>query len=237
MITRKSLTQILGSSSPHLIRSLHGRVSAKSIPNPTPFVPDPSTFLKLIGRNLSQHTAKFPTWQSLFTLDSGQLREIGLEPARSRRYFLWWRDRFRKGVFGVGGDLKHVSDGVAELRIVEVPGAEILGSGLPTKGSLEQTQRVKRLVVNSAASAPQPTTTTGSSANIKPVQGMKIVGARAIVGPYIQSVKGTSGSVAKIQVQEGMWEVKRGEKVDGGERRKVQVRRKRLLEERKTSRT
>ena len=71
---------------------------------------------------------------------------------------------------------------------------------------------------------------------LKSVEGMKVAGVRTIVGPYVQLVKGTRGSEATIKVQEGMWEVRRGVKVDGGERRKVQVRRKRLLEERRTSR-
>ena len=75
-----------------------------------------------------------------------------------------------------------------------------------------------------------------SSQDLKPVGGMKVVGVRTIVGPYVQPVKGTRGSVGTIKVQEGMWEIRRGVKVDGGERRKVQVRRKRLLEERRTSR-
>jgi len=72
---------------------------------------------------------------------------------------------------------------------------------------------------------------------LKAVEGMKVRGARTIVGPYVQPVKGTSGSVATIKIQEGMWEIKRGIKVDGGERRKIQVRRKQLLQERKTKRT
>lgn len=240
MIIKNSSTRMLGSVAsvclhqhPYRIRGLHGRAADLPTPNPTPFVPDPSTFLKLIGRNLSQHTAKFATWQSLFSLTSAQLRELGLEPARSRRYLLWWRDRFRKGVFGIGGDLKHVKDGEADLEIVEIPQAKSAWSSPSKKENLVESSTIKRMVINRS---PEPKGKTSSSEGIVPVEGMKIVGARTIVGPFIQSVKGTSGSVAKIKVQEGMWEVKRGEKVDGGERRKVQVRRKRLLEERKTSR-
>ena len=71
---------------------------------------------------------------------------------------------------------------------------------------------------------------------LRSIMGMKIVGTRTIVGPFIKTVKGTSGSVVKIKRQAGMWEIKRGVKLDGGERRRKMVRRQRLLEERRTSR-
>ncbi|KAI9695140.1 MAG: hypothetical protein M1820_008908, partial [Bogoriella megaspora] len=100
--------------------SLHHSTPRAPVPPPTPFCPDPSTFLTLIGRSLSQHSSKIPTWESLFSLSSTQLRDLGVEPARARRYLLWWRERFRKGLFGVGGDMREVENGVAELRIVEV---------------------------------------------------------------------------------------------------------------------
>lgn len=94
--------------------------------------------------------------------------------------------------------------------------------------------RIKKMVVNESEESLREKRDRG---NLKPVEGMKVRGARTIVGPYVQPVKGTNGSVATIKIQEGMWEVRRGVKVDGGERRKVQVRRKRLLQERKTKRT
>ena len=218
------------------LRRLHAHVytSQSLIPPPTPFVPDPSTFLKLIGRNLSQHAAKITTWQALFSLTSAQLRELGVEPARSRRYLLWWRDRFRKGIFGVGGDLTNVKDGGAELRVVEVPLQETTSEGAASTGSASGIRRVKKMIVNEPAELIQQPL---SMDKLRPIEGMKVVGVRTIVGPYVQPVKGTHGSVAVIKIQEGMWEVRRGVKVDGGERRKVQVRRQRLLQERKTRRT
>lgn len=217
------------------LRHLHARASASQppIPQPTPFVPDASTFLKLIGRNLSQHAGKIPTWQSLFSLTSTQLRELGVEPARTRRYLLWWRDRFRKGIFGVGGDLENVKDGGAEVRVVEVPVANAAISESRTTSIATGLQRTKRMIVNAPSEVIEK---SQLSRQLKPVEGMKVAGVRTIVGPYVQLVKGTRGSVATIKVQEGMWEFRRGVKVDGGERRKVQVRRKRLLEERRTSR-
>ncbi len=121
-------------------------------------------------------------------------------------------------------------DAVAQVRVVEVPLLKVSES---TKATATAIPMKKKLVVNLPSEAPVEGLRLEE---IKPVVGMKVLGAHTIVGPYIQPVKGTGGSVAMIKVQEGMWEVKRGQKVDGGERRKVQVRRKRRLEELRTTR-
>ncbi|KAL9603368.1 MAG: hypothetical protein Q9219_001230 [cf. Caloplaca sp. 3 TL-2023] len=205
----------------------HGRhISTHQIPSPTPFVPDSKTFLSLIGRNLSQHAAKIPTWESLFSLTSIQLRKLGVEPARTRRYLLWWRERFRKGEYGIGGDLKDIKDSVAHVRVIEVPRDQSSTTAVGPNGT-------RKIVVN------VPPDTPYNDARLrdkKPINGLKVLGARTIAGPFVEPVKGTSGSIAQIRIQEGMWEQKRGHKVDGGERRKVQVRRKRKLEEMRKAR-
>ena len=133
----------------------------------------------------------------------------------------------------MGGDLKNVKDGGAELRVVEIPEARTATLNSRSTGMAIGLQRAKRVVVNEPLEIIEKNL---SLQQLKPVDGMKVVGVRTIAGPYVQTTKGTSGSVATIQVQEGMWEFKRGVKVDGGERRKVQIRRKRLLEARRTSR-
>jgi hypothetical protein len=167
-----------------------------------------------------QHAAKIPSWHSLFSLKSEQLRELGVEPARTRRYLLWWRDRFKKGIYGIGGDLRDVVDGTAKLAMIQVKSKK-------GKKGLEPT---KKLVVNVPMDA-MDAKDASVATEPKPVNGMRVRGAQTIVGPYAQPVKGSGGSLAIIKVHEGMWEYKRGQKVDGGERRKVQVRRKRKLEE------
>jgi hypothetical protein len=53
------------------------------------------------------------------------------------------------------------------------------------------------------------------------------------MGPYLQPLKGSNGTAATISVQEGMWEDKRGHKVDGGERRRREVQNKKRLDERR----
>ena len=47
--------------------------------------------------------------------------------ARERRYLLRWIERFRQGRYGFGGDLDHVVNGVAELKVIAVPEEKMPG--------------------------------------------------------------------------------------------------------------
>ncbi|PNS17778.1 hypothetical protein CAC42_3173 [Sphaceloma murrayae] len=210
------------------IRCAHIK-ARKPVPEPTPFVPDASTFLTLIGRNMIVHSSKIPDWDSLFSLSSEQLRSSGVEPARSRRYLLRWRQKFRDGEFGIGGDLTQVKDGIGELRIAEVKhktqhGADLLKSA-----------GKKRVVINVPPEAGQETVEMVvkdvEAGKIGPVEGVKIKKFNVIAGKNVKLLKGEGR--AQIQVQEGLWEHRRGQKVDGGERRKAEVRAKRRAAERK----
>src|SRR5271156_4419167 len=251
MITRKAPTSLFPYLHPstasyicHQCRHLHKNVPAGKVPVPTPFVPDPATFLTLIGRNLSKHVDKISSWHDLFTLSSPQLRDMGIEPARTRRYLLHWREKFRKGEFGIGGDLKYVKDGVAELRVVELPslkGPEDLNS---TRGdvkspevSTSQNPDKTKLILNVPSGSETYVLEEGqTTADLKKPQGFKLHQGHIIVGSYVQPVKGANGSVATLKVREGLWEHRRGHKVDGGERRKAEVRFKRGVAERKAQR-
>jgi len=206
-------------------RSLHHRVKSSPIPRPTPFVPDTQTFLTLIGRNLSQHASKFPSWKALFSLTSAQLKELGIEPPRSRRYLLQWREKFRNGQYGIGGDFQYVENGAAEVRVVEVP---VSGHSAAT-ATLSPGKR--KIVVNVAAGG---SALEKPAEQLVPVRGLHIKGAETIVGPHVQPLKG--GKAAKIVVKEGLWEDRRGHKIDGGERRQAEVRAKRRGEERRAAR-
>ncbi|KAI9668311.1 MAG: hypothetical protein M1821_001131 [Bathelium mastoideum] len=226
-------------------RCLHSSTPRRPIPQPTPFCPDPATFLTLIGRQLAQHAAKIPTWEALFSLSSPQLRALGIEPARSRRYLLRWRERFRHGAFGPGGDLQQVANGVAELKVVEVPvgekAAAVAAAGgengkkrLATVATATRNPGMRKVVVNV-----KPGEEVGDVGALKDAvmpSMVNLVRGHAIRGPYVEPVKGTNGSVARIAVKEGMWEQRRGQKVDGGERRKAEVRAKRRSQERKDTR-
>lgn len=211
------------------------------VPAPIPFVPDHTTFLKLIGRSLSRYATKFTSWNELFSLSSGELRERGVEPARDRRYLLRWREKYRKGEFGIGGDLQFVEDGVATLRAVELPRLPPEARGGSKSGSdgsavANNVPAMTRLIINLPACETEPTAVLGkgqSTFDLRKVQGVKLADGHRIQGPYVQPIKGSYGSVATLKVQEGLWEHRRGHKVDGGERRKAEVRFKRRVEERK----
>ncbi|TGJ86143.1 hypothetical protein E0Z10_g2587 [Xylaria hypoxylon] len=192
------------------------------IPPPTPLVPDVPTFLTVIGRGLKQHASKIPDWETLFTLTSEQLRELGVEPPRARKYLLRWRQRFRQGQYGIGGDLQHVEDGVAYLQVLEAD---------PTVSGADVTQTPPKFVVNIPSGLGIK---ESDPAQLSRVQGYHVEGAKNIVGPYALPLKGSEG--ARITVTEGMWEDRRGHKIDGGERRRTEVRYKRRIAERREAR-
>lgn len=216
------------------VRPFHRNVSPPA-PSPTPFVPDVPTFLTLIGREMSKHASKIPSWDQLFSLSSNELRDLGVEPARQRRYLIRKREKFRNGLYGPGGDLEQVADGVAQLRVVEVPvapkGAADENKNAPLAASATLTPGMKKAIVNLAPGITQYKHVASSP--LKKFANMKIHRGSMIKGPFLQPVKGSHGTAATISVQAGMWEDKRGHKVDGGERRRVEVRSKKRLEERR----
>lgn len=196
------------------------------VPRPTPFVPDAETFLTLIGRNLKQHASKFPSWESLFTMTSPQLKELGVEPPRTRKYLLRWREKFRNREFGVGGDLRYVQEGQAEVRVIEVPSHRNVATATSSPG-------MKKIIVNAPPGLDEAK--LRALQNLRPVKGLTLKGARTITGPYVQPKK-DDPFAAKIAIQEGMWEDRRGHKIDGGERRQAEVRAKKRSEERRAAR-
>lgn len=221
------------------IRSLHNK-SAPLVPSPTPFVPDVPTFLTLIGREMSKHASKITSWEQLFKSSSTELQELGIEPARQRRYLMRKREKFRNGIYGPGGDLETVVDGVAQLRVVEVPADAVkatpeitdeTGASKPVLASATLTPGMKKAIVNILPGVTEYRHVSGTQ--LKKFLGMQIHRGSLIKGPFLSPVKGSHGRAATISVQEGMWEDKRGHKVDGGERRQREVRAKKELEERR----
>ena len=190
------------------------------VPRETPFVPNVKTFLTLIGRDLSKHAVNIQSWEALFTLTSIQFEELGIDPPRTRRYLLNWRHRFRNGVYGIGGDLKYVKNGTAELRIIEIQNRRY--PALPPR----------RVVVN-VPEGKQPSELHPSE--LVRVKGFKVLNGNTIAGKYCLPLRHDLGGGSKISVTEGMWEFRRGHKVDGGERRKAMIRFLRSVTQRKTS--
>lgn len=229
MITRKYFVQ--SASTPFRIcqRCYHKHSLAPRIPEPTPFVPDPPTFLSLIGRDLSKHASKIPSWQALFSMTSAQMQDAGIEPPRTRKYLLRWLERFRRGEFGVGGDLQHVKDGEAEVRVVEVPALKKSGQDSSYNStSISLTPGMTRLIVNLPAGEAEPKVPTD---RLRKVKGLKLMRGQQITGPYVEYRPGTFGAVGVLRAKEGMWEDRRGRKIDGGERRRAEVRWRRAVEE------
>ena len=138
--------------------------------------------------------------------------------------------------------MKYVQDGIGELRVLEVPALKS-GNASSLEGgasyvSMTLSPGMTKLVLNVPAGETTYKLEEGqSTADLKKVKGVKLHQGHAIVGPYIQPQKGSNGSVATLKVQEGLWEHRRGHKVDGGERRKAEVRFKRRVEERKKERS
>lgn len=214
-------------------RFLHRNIKALPVPAPTPFVPDVETFLTLIGRGLSQHASKFDSWNTLFTLTSPELKELGIEPARSRKYLLRWRQRFRNGDYGVGGDFKFVTDGVGELRVVEVPSLAEDNEQIQSKSPLA-TPGTTKLVLNVPAGETKYEALLDpgqSSDTLKKPKEYQLKNGYEITGPYAEAIRGTNGSGVLVKVREGMWEHRRGQKVFGGERRRAEVLHKMGVEE------
>lgn len=240
MILRRPLLSELSSAasatSKTYTRALHYQIPLRPVPKPIPFIPDHATFLSAIGRGLSAHSAKIPSWEALFTLTSPQLKDLGVEPARARKYLLDWREKYRNGEFGIAGDCEHVTDGVAELRLVEAPVAPNPYTGMSRRSSVATATHdpgTRKVVINVPAGSEQVERGLDEAVGVK---GVVVKGAKTIKGPYVEAVKGSGGLKARIRMQEGIWEIRRGHKVDGGERRKAEVRAKRRAAENKEKR-
>ena len=208
----------------------YSRSATRPIPPPTPFIPDTQTFLKVIGRGLSQHAAKIPSWEALFRLSSAHLKDLGVEPPRARKYLLWWREKFRRGDFGIGGDLTEVTDGVAEMRVFEVP---VPPGWEKPKATATRSAGMRKVALNVPLGGERPRVPLEEA---EPVKYVKIRNDHSICGPHVQPVAGTNGYAARLTIKDGLWEEKRGHKVDGGERRKAMVRADRRAQERKAQR-
>ncbi|KAF4120182.1 IGR protein motif [Geosmithia morbida] len=204
-------------------RWLHRTREAHPIPPPRPFVPDVPTFLTLIGRGLSRHASKFPTWESLFSLTGPELQQLGIEPARNRKYLLRWMQKYRKGDLGPGGDFEFVKDGEAVLR-----------TALPPAGQVKQTRFVVNVPHPEAEGAAEDAAAAAGGKLLLPRPlGYTVRGEKTIAGPFAIPL---AKSGASVKVTEGMWEDRQGRKIDGGERRRSEVRFKKRSAERRAER-
>ena len=133
--------------------------------------------------------------------------------------------------------MKKVKNGVAEVRLVEVPVASSSESaGRPTSGAtLTRSPGMMKRIIN--IDPEHPPSSDAELRKAPRVLGLRIKDSHTIYGPHVELVAGSNGSTAHIKVKEGLWEHRRGHKVDGGERRKAEVRAKRRAAERKAARS
>lgn len=174
-----------------------------------------------------------------------QLQELGIEPARSRKYLLDWMQRYRRGAFGPGGDFRYVKDGQAQLKVAlspEWPHAHKIVVNVPFEQQATKTETEGETAADEAAAATQDAV-GGEAAELteleKPTSYPRprlytVKGLRSISGPFATPLSGHQGAVVKVT--DGMWEHKQGRKIDGGERRRAEVQFKRRSAERRAER-
>jgi hypothetical protein len=185
---------------------------------------------------MSKHASKLQSWDELFTLTSSQLKERGFEPPRARRYLLRWREKYRRGEYGIGGDFQYVKDGIAELRVVEVPSLKTKPA-TDEKVTITHTPGMEKLVLNVPNGSETYKLEGGqTTADLRKPKGYKVKNGYIVVGKAAQPMKGAHSSGATVTASEGLWEHKRGHKVHGGERRRAEVLHKLRVEANKATR-
>lgn len=127
-------------------------------------------------------------------------------------------NRYRKGAVGPGGDFEYVKNGEALLKVATPPASQISDS---------------RWVVNVPQSEEGAIDLATAKSLPRPA-GYTVQGLQSISGPYARVLPGDSGAIVKVT--EGMWEQRRGRKIDGGERRRAEVRFKKRSAERRAER-
>lgn len=123
--------------------------------------------------------------------------------------------RYRKGALGPGGDFEFVRDGEALLKVATPPASVISDA---------------KWVVN----VPKD---DGDAPNLEALprpKGYTVRGLKSIAGPHATPLPQDAGAVVKVT--EGLWEQRRGRKIDGGERRRSEIRFKRRSAERRAER-
>lgn len=127
--------------------------------------------------------------------------------------------RYRKGALGPGGDFEFVKDGEAILKVATPPASVVTDT---------------KWVVNVPHGAEAEAEASSEPSTLPRPKGYTVRGSRSITGPYAQPLPEEAGAVVKVT--EGMWEQRRGRKIDGGERRRAEVRFKRRSAERRAER-
>jgi hypothetical protein len=79
------------------LRGAHTLKPVAQIVPPTAEIPDVQTFMKKIGRDASETTDHFESWEHFMTASSEYMKEKGID-TRLRRYIISQREKFRQGL-------------------------------------------------------------------------------------------------------------------------------------------
>lgn len=117
--------------------------------------------------------------------------------------------------------------------MVEVPIEQNAGVGGPKATLTRSPGMVKKIINVDPENMPAPE----EARNMKKIGGLHLRASHQLYGSHVELVKGSGGKAAVVRAQEALWEHTRGHKVDGGERRKAEVRAKRRAAENRATRT
>lgn len=82
---------------------------------------------------------------------------------------------------------------------------------------------VKRMVVVDKKVAEDLAEQKIQKEDVQGVKGAKVKKTGEIVGNGFEIIKGSQGRAARLKIKDGLWEVRRGHKVHGGERRRKNI--------------
>ena len=102
--------------------------------------------------------------------------------------------------------------------------------------TINYTPGIARRVANVNPDKPEESLEAVRNRTARRVTSVKRSGVDSMKARNLELVKGSNRQRAVLRVKEGMWEHRRGHKVDGGERRRKEVRAKKRAAERKAAR-
>lgn len=96
--------------------SVFKSATTKIIPKPTKEIPDVASFLNHIGRNTSEFSEAFPTWDALFTSSSKEMKAAGID-VKPRRYILEQVENYRKSSILNNDDPTSIFTATKEIKL------------------------------------------------------------------------------------------------------------------------
>ncbi|KAG0681021.1 telomere length regulation protein [Pichia californica] len=89
---------------------------SKTIPKPTKEITDVASFLQHIGRNTTEFSEAFPTWDALFTSTSKEMKAAGID-VKPRKYILEQVENYRKTASLSNNDSTSILNATKEIKL------------------------------------------------------------------------------------------------------------------------